>query len=268
MPNWVKNKIIVGNKRFIDEIKAAHFAKTGEGEETFDFNTVKRMPEELNVEFGSRSEDGIRLYLASINPKCKFFGTEETKVTNKRFKEISAIMGRRLFGAPDSLSEAEFKGLASKYNGDLAEVVDIGRRHVQNAENHGACCWYEWAVKNWGTKWNASDTLVASDGKSFTFDTAWEPAFPVVLELSRKHPDIRMAFLFSDENIGSGVGYALLTGGQVDFSGDFPDQSKDAYKLAFDLWGCADEYRWDDKKGKYVYADSPEAEPTLAVAMS
>lgn len=66
-----------------------------------------------------------------------------------------------------------------------------------------------------------------------------------------------MAFLYSDEEIGSRVGYALLTNGHVDFEGNFPDQSKDAYKLAFDLWGCADEYLWDEKKGKYVYKDQP-----------
>lgn len=258
MPNWVKNKIIVGSGKYIDEIKAAHFVKDKEGgQDVFDFNTVKKMPDELNVEFGSRSEDGIRLYLASIDPKCKFFGKVEEKVKPARFKEISGLMKDRMFGSPEKLEEPEFKDLADKYKEKLGEIVDIGRQHVQNAEKYGACNWYEWAVKNWGTKWNSSCTEVAEDGKSITFETAWEPALPVIVELSKQHPNIKMAFLYSDEEIGSRVGYALLTNGHVDFEGNFPDQSKDAYKLAFDLWGCADEYLWDEKKGKYVYKDQP-----------
>ena len=49
----------------------------------------------------------------------------------------------------------------------------------------------------------------------------------------------------------------IKVNGHIAFEGNFPDQSKDAYKLAFDLWGCADEYLWDEKKGKYVYKDQP-----------
>lgn len=195
MPNWVKNEIIVVSSKDIDEIKAAHFVnfvkdKEG-GQDVFDFNTVKKMPDELNVEFGSRSKDGIRLYLASIDPKCKFFGKAEEKVEPARFKEISGLMKDHMFGSPEKLEESEFKDLTDKYKEKLGEVVDIGRQCVQNVEKYGACDRYEWAIKNWGTKWNSSCTEVAENGKSFTFDTAWEPAFPVIVELSKQHLDLQ-----------------------------------------------------------------------------
>lgn len=267
MPNWVKNKIVVGASRYVDEIKAAHFVKDENGQEVFDFNTVKKMPEELNVEFGSRSEDGIKLYLASINPGCGFYGSPETKVNPKRFEEIGKLMEGRMFGSPDELTEYGLREIEEKYKGEIDEVIGIGKRHVDNAEKYGACSWYEWAVKNWGTKWNSSCTEVAEDGKYISFETAWEPALPVVVEMSRQHPNIRMALLYSDEEIGSRVGYALLTNGHVDLAGDFPDQSKDAYKLAFDLWDCADQFLWDDKKGRYVYNDSPAMSASPAPVM-
>ena len=73
------------------------------------------------------------------------------------------------------------------------------------------------------------------------------------MELSKQNPKMRIALLYSDEGIGNHVGYMLLTGGHVDYEGTFPDQSRDAYKLAFELWGCENEYRYDNKKGRYVY---------------
>ncbi len=268
MPNWVKNKIIVGSSKYIDEIKAKHFTKDEKsGDEVFDFNTVKKMPDDLNVEFGSRSEDGIKLYLASIDPKCGFFGSKDGKATPKRFEELSKLMEGRMFGGPEKLTEAELHDLSEKYQNKFDEVIDIGKKHVENAEKYGACNWYEWAIKNWGTKWNSSCTEVAEDGKSISFETAWEPALPVILELSKQHPDIKLALLYSDEEIGSRVGYALMANGHIDFEGSFPDQSRDAYKLAFDLWGCEDEYLWDDKKGRYVYNDQGSMSASPAPVM-
>jgi hypothetical protein len=67
----------------------------------------------------------------------------------------------------------ELKGGTAPYRGDEAE----GKRLL---EAYGAADWYEWCVKNWGTKWDITD-----DGSGYTrpnpntlsvgFDTAWAP---------------------------------------------------------------------------------------------
>lgn len=251
MPNWVKNKIIVGKSEFIDEIRQKH-ASTGSDEEKdcFDFNTVVKMPDDMNLEFGSRSDDGLSLFITKKSPKCPYFGSKEDKVAEKEVIRIKKLMENHLFVSNTlELDEEKVKSLQEKYKDKIDEVVSLGERMVNNVEKHGAMNWYEWSVKNWGTKWNSANT--EWDKKSFTFETAWDPAIPVVIELSKQHPDMKLAFLYSDEEIGSHVGYMLLQNGRVDYQGTFPDQGRDAYKLAFDLWGCGDEFKYNEKKGTY-----------------
>jgi hypothetical protein len=251
MPNWVKNKIIVGKPEFLDEIKSKHcHSGPDEDKDCFDFNTIKKMPEEMNIEYGSRSDDGLALYLTKIDPKCKYFGEAGDKLAPDEVKRVKSEMAGHLFvSRAESLTEDGVKTLQEKYKEKLPECVAIGEKMVGNVEKFGAMNWYEWAIKNWGTKWNSSNTEWGE--KNVTFETAWDPALPAIVEMSKQHPKIRMAVLYSDEDIGSHVGYMLLTGGHVDYEGTFTDQSRDAYKLAFDLWGCGDEYRYNEKKGTY-----------------
>lgn len=56
-------------------------------------------------------------------------------------------------------------------------------------EQYGATCWYNWQVKNWGTKWDVgADGQPAQDiegGLILSFDSAWSPptaAFERLLE--------------------------------------------------------------------------------------
>lgn len=53
---------------------------------------------------------------------------------------------------------------------------------VRNEEKFGYPSWYEWAIDNWGCKWDISemeddDFTITNDGKTvaFSFDTAWAP---------------------------------------------------------------------------------------------
>lgn len=59
-------------------------------------------------------------------------------------------------------------------------------------KKYGAAGWYDWCVKNWGTKWTASYCSVESDasGLIYKFETAWAPPTPVILMLSKKFPEL------------------------------------------------------------------------------
>jgi len=51
--------------------------------------------------------------------------------------------------------------------------------------------WYDWNVKNWGTKWNAYSQSIEGpedDQVTLTFDTAWAPPLPVIAALKEKYP--------------------------------------------------------------------------------
>lgn len=49
MPNWVTNRIRIEGKDALS-VLSAHLTKDESGQEAFDFNTIERMPEALNIE--------------------------------------------------------------------------------------------------------------------------------------------------------------------------------------------------------------------------
>jgi hypothetical protein len=55
--------------------------------------------------------------------------------------------------------------------------------------------WYDWSVKNWGTKWNAcyvDVTFESDDEVHYQFETAWDYPHPIIRELRRKFPDLEI----------------------------------------------------------------------------
>lgn len=66
--------------------------------------------------------------------------------------------------------------------------------------------WYNWNIKNWGTKWNAYYSLSYPAGSEWSeknnvifFETAWSPAYPIIEELSKTHKDIPIVHESTDE---------------------------------------------------------------------
>ena len=64
---------------------------------------------------------------------------------------------------------------ANIFRGDLGE---------KERKEHGANNWYDWAVANWGTKWNSYDVVYIEEAKYIEmlvkFETAWAPPIPVL----------------------------------------------------------------------------------------
>lgn len=59
---------------------------------------------------------------------------------------------------------------------------------------YGENNWYDWACKNWGTKWNSMDVEVYND--KIYFLTAWTPCEPVIAALARMFPSMRFTYSF------------------------------------------------------------------------
>jgi len=82
--------------------------------------------------------------------------------------------------------------------------------------------WYDWAVQNWGTKWDASveDTGLSDDGTLATivFNTAWSPPIP-----------------FYDELVSAGFDVdAVYTEEAQQFAGHFVNGDDNYVDLQFD----------------------------------
>jgi hypothetical protein len=72
----------------------------------------------------------------------------------------------------------------------------------------GADNWYDWAVNNWGTKWDVhKNELYRTDwkngsGVTLTFATAWGPPLKVIEKLSSKFPKLRFSINFNEPGMG------------------------------------------------------------------
>lgn len=59
--------------------------------------------------------------------------------------------------------------------------------------------WTEWNRKNWGTKWNAYETIIAyGDPLIIRFDTAWSVPYPFIIAFS-KYAEVKFELKYYDE---------------------------------------------------------------------
>jgi len=78
------------------------------------------------------------------------------------------------------------------YTGDTGTRHD--KRFIENS-------WSYWNRANWGTKWNAYDTIIKYGIKEtiIEFQTAWAPPFPFITAISNKFPRLKFTHKYIDE---------------------------------------------------------------------
>ena len=95
---------------------------------------------------------------------------------------------------------------------------------AKNVELYGAADWYDWANKNWGTKWNSSDTEIMSDDTdirspgyrtvSIGFNTAWAPPLPVYDMLAVRFPDTNIYVCYDEPGMDF-AGWRMYSKGKL-----------------------------------------------------
>lgn len=129
---------------------------------------------------------------------------------------------------------------------------------IRNYLKHGHASWYSWCVANWGTKWNAygqPDERNTDD--TIFFETAWSAPTPVIIELSKKFPGIRIIHTWADEDSGCNTGQIHFQNGVEVINHEPKNQSNEAYELYFELHPD----RKDDfemVEGKWEYKEDEE----------
>jgi hypothetical protein len=140
----------------------------------------------------------------------------------------------------------------SVYQGNLGQA---------ERQSYGENNWYDWAVKNWGTKWNSYDydsEPIHDGANQIEFMTAWSEPMPVIERLSQLFPDAQFRHAWADEDIGANAGEILYQNGEhIDY--DVPSRhSKEAYEMTADIM-CFDlrenGYRFSEKGGNYRYSE-------------
>ena len=247
MTNHVINKVTCDN---MDELKKLLLNK----DENVDFNIIIPKPKDLDITSGSHSYD----------IQSRYFHTEEAERKLAKQRRIIGNVLEMLYN--NTMTQAEFvkkvmadeklikkikafKGWYSrkskniKYAMKKKELTETLENYIKgffNIKRYGERDWYDWSIENWGTKWNAGDTVVDSD--VIEFQTAWSTPIPVFVELSKRLKDITITVDYADEDIGSNCGtLEILNGGVSEFKPETPRQ------FACDLWGY-DESDFEDEE--------------------
>ena len=243
MPNHIMNRLrLSGDQNRIDELLESVKGK----ESVMDFNKIIPMPESLNIESGSRTNNGLKAYKDFVYVYT-FAGTEEKDLLNIPKEKEEIFLKAR----PD-IKRDEWS---------------LGKAAFQNEQKYGVATWYEWARQSWGTKWSAYNAEIVEDN-TIIFNTAWSRAMPVIQKLAENFPDVHFEYCWADEDLGINTGMAEFENGEVTFDEFYNAHSRDAYELAADLWGLdlAEEgYVFDEKTDSYEHiSDAPSESPTMS----
>ena len=74
--------------------------------------------------------------------------------------------------------------------------------------------WYEWNLRNWGTKWDVNEVDIEDKGDSIIIhnETAWSPPLPWGLRVSRRIPDLEIVIKYREPGVGLCGTYTALNG--------------------------------------------------------
>lgn len=220
MPNHISNILTIeGEASLVAQIKTDIISVDAEGDTRhIDFNKIIPRPGSLDITSGSATDNGIAI--------LKYREGDATKIN-----EIMGYQWATEFATPDDLIE----NLISSGRANLEEA----QRALDNERLYGHRDWYSWSNANWGTKWNAYDSIQREDG-SIYFQTAWSTPYPVMLALSAKYPEAIIKVRFADEDFGHNVGEYILQNGDVVEENVPEGGSEEAYEMAAEITGYED----------------------------
>lgn len=103
--------------------------------------------------------------------------------------------------------------------------------------------WYDWAVENWGTKWDLDENpfdfdSISENEISFWFDTAWSPPMGVIEALSEKFYKDHFVLQYLEMGMGFCGEASFSDGSVVD---NQSSEEKEVAKFAKEIFGYEDQ---------------------------
>lgn len=190
MPNWVDNLVVAtGAEDALTDFFKRHFREDVEGGNiSFDFETVVPVPPVVQATGGMI--DG-ELGLVALGVKIPGSGASRRKT----LKDVLTERWVREAGIRSS------GGLLTYLRKHQPEALEAAEKLIVCHQETGCADWYDWSVKNWGTKWSADATSIigAEVGKlAFHFLTASRAPEPVFRALGPLHPGLAFEIAATD----------------------------------------------------------------------
>ena len=189
-------------------------------------------------------------------------GSEED--INKVKAQVGAVVKRKYKSADEVNEEVDEEPIFSFMNILPPPEDKLDEYHAVHGYTGGEKTgdteynWYNFNVREWGTKWDARDVDLLEEHKTslhYKFDTAWSPPTPVIEKLAQQNPNLNITLEYREEQ-----GW----GGEVNFNGsvtvvvkewDVPDTHAEEIEANHgDCWKC------ENFDGDYsdLYEDCPE----------
>lgn len=175
MPNWTSNHVTIkGNKDDIKKIKELLTTQCDDGTvNCFDFNKIIPMPESLQIDSGSITQNAMRAAKAEPNSE------ERKEIVDKMSNNFPWTL-LQPYNLPNRIENED-------------DFIKLGELYLDNIKKYGHPTWYEWRCENWGVKWNTHEPELKTDEQEcleYEFDTAWNEPVPIFVALSEQFPNI------------------------------------------------------------------------------
>ena len=218
MPNHVTNVVTFrgDQERVYEALK--RIQKDDEGIGTIDFNKIVPMPESLEIEAGSRTDAGLKAYSDFIS-EC---------LLEDRVRHIEDLR----------ITEKRERGYLEDHGEINKDDFALGKTAYSNLQMYGTPTWYEWRIRNWGTKWNAYNCEFDAANIELRFDTAWSAPHQILSRLALMYPGLEIEHKWADEDIGYNCGRSEYRDGER-FNSEYPQGERDSIEFAASILRCS-----------------------------
>ena len=158
MPNWVCNHLTIKGENAVDVMRSV-LTKNEESDYgyDFDFNKIIPMPEDLKIISGSITRTCAKLYLNAIAEDAPAYVKYAERYVKAFDKDYLLTEQEQIDKMNDALKYRDYPNNVLLFS-NKADVYAYGKRVLDNVAEYGAKDWYDWSIKNWGSKWNAANT--------------------------------------------------------------------------------------------------------------
>lgn len=180
------------------------------------------MPASMHITSGGHVSQFA--YLVNRYPKIAEMLDKDVSLLNNAMLELLLENDTKIIQYLKQYTEQEKMSIA----------IGEGRKFIYNTKKYGFSDWYGWSNHNWGTKWGAYDGEMefGSDGLHAGFNSAWSPPTPVIEELAKLYPEVRIRHAYLDEGYNYG-GITYYADGEITSE----DNADDVSQFAQDEFG-------------------------------
>ena len=206
MPNWCSNKIVIkpvdnsveAKKQLKELVELIKSTKLKNTQEIKLLQLLFPMPDELNIDSGAATSFGEAVIMST-----KF--DDHTKID---------IINNYPWAKDMSRDDLIIHLVETK-----EANLENGQKVIDNKKLYGCETWYEWRVKNWGTKWDILIYEMKLSNKRIKIngDTAWSPPVSAFVEISKKFNLLNFSIEFFEPCCGF-EGTAEINNGDCDSS--------------------------------------------------